>query len=244
MADAGHAINVANLNLCIGFANDWGAKYQPSNPLISIANMTASAAAGEAALDDVQVKTAPYRNATGTADDLFDPMSKRTTRVMRATKACGMPASAIEDANTYARKIKGQRATPKKKDDPNTAVDESKDSVSASQMSRTNRIENLDSIRTFLESQPLFVPNETDLTTGSLKTYSNQLKAAVDAITTTFVPFSNSLSGRDDALYINNDAVVAVGKLFKVYVEAAFGRNSAEWQQVKALQFKDRRRSN
>ena len=44
------------------------------------------------------------------------------------------------------------------------------------------------------------------------------------------------ISGRDDALYINDDAVVPVGKLFKVYVEAAFGRNSAEWQQVKALQ--------
>jgi len=33
MAESGHVINVANLNKCIGFANDWGgSKYQPSNP--------------------------------------------------------------------------------------------------------------------------------------------------------------------------------------------------------------------
>jgi hypothetical protein len=49
MAESGHVINVSNLNKCIGFATNWGAKYQPSNPILKIAAMTAAVTAGEAA---------------------------------------------------------------------------------------------------------------------------------------------------------------------------------------------------
>lgn len=239
MAETGHAINVANLQKAVQMATGWGAKYQPSNPLISIANMTAAATAADSSLDDVQTNTTPYRNATAAADDAFEPLSKLITRVVKAMKAQGVAASVIEDANTYARKIKGERATPKKKDDPSTpTVDESKSSVSASQMSRTQRIEHFASLNSLLASQSLYAPNEDELKISTLKAYSNDLKAKTDAITTTFVPFSNSLSARDEVLYTKDDSVVNIGKLFRTYVEAAFGRASNEWNQVKGLTFK------
>lgn len=240
MAETGHAINVANLHKAVQIATGWGAKYQPSNPLISIVNMTAAATAADNSLDDVQTKITPYRNATAAADDAFDPLSKLTTRVVKAMKAQGIAASAVEDANTYARKIKGKRATPKKKDDPSTPnVDESKSSVSASQMSRTQRIEHFDSLNSMLASQSLYKPNEVDLKLATLTAYSNDLKAKTEAVTTTFVPFSNSLADRDQVLYINDDSIVNTGKLFRTYVESAFGRTSNEWNQVKGLVFKD-----
>jgi len=240
MAETGHAINVANLQKAVQLATGWGAKYQPSNPLISIVNMTAAATTAEDSLDDVQTTTTPYRNATAAADDAFEPLSKLITRVVKAMKAQGIAASVIEDANTYARKIKGERATPKKKDDPSTPnVDESKSSVSASQMSRTQRIEHFDNLNSVLGSQSLYAPNEDDLKLSTLKAYSTDLKAKTNTITTTFVPFSNSLSARDQVLYTNDDCVVKVGKLFRTYVEAAFGRTSSEWNQVKGLTFKD-----
>ena len=244
MAETGHAINVANLKKAVQIATGWGAKYQPSNPLISIANMTTAAAAADDSLDDVQANTTPYRNATAAADDAFEPLSKLTTRVVKAMKAQGIAASVIEDANTYARKIKGERATPKKKNNPSTpTVDESKSSVSASQMSRTQRIEHFDSLNSVLASQPLYAPNEDDLKVETLKTYSNDLKAKTDAVTTTFVPFSNSLAARDQVLYTNDDSVVHVGKLFKTYIDAAFGRTSSEWNQIKGLMFRELSRS-
>lgn len=244
MADTGHAINVANLHTAVQIATGWGAKYKPSNPLISIASMTAAATAADNSLDDVQTATTPYRNATASADDAFEPLSKLTTRVVKAMRAQGIAASVIEDANTYARKIKGQRATPKKKDDPSTpTVDESKASVSASQMSRTQRIEHLSSLNSVLGSQPLYAPNEDDLKMSTLKAYATDLKAKTEAVTTTFVPFSNSLSARDEVLYTNDDSIVNIGKLFRTYVEAVFGRPSNEWNQVKGLMFRDLRRT-
>jgi len=57
----------------------------------------------------------------------------------------------------------------------------------------------------------------------------------VDAISTTFVPFSNALASRDDVFYTNAANVYKTGTFFKTYVESAFGRNSVEWNQVKGL---------
>ncbi len=164
-------------------------------------------------------------------------------RVQKAAKASGAPASFQDDLDTPARKIKGLRVAPAAQDDPNTPVDESKQSVSASQMSREQRIGHLDEMRLLLESQPLYAPNESELKTASLTTLAADLQSKVDAISTTFVPFSNALGSRDDVLYTNDTNVYKTGTLFKTYVESAFGRNSTEWNQVKSLEFRNLKRT-
>ncbi len=243
MAESGHVINVNNLKKARDFAVGWAGSYQPTNPHLDIAAMSALAVAAEAELDSVQSQKTPYRNATAAADDAFAGLTKLTVRVQKAAKASGAPASFLDDLDTPARKIKGQRATSAVKNDPNTPVDESKQSVSTSQMSRQQRIEHLDEMRSLLESQPLYKPNETELQTSSLKTLGVDLQTKVDTISTTFVPFSNALSSRDDVLYTNTSNVYKTGTLFKAYVESAFGRNSTEWNQVKSLEFRNLKRT-
>lgn len=243
MAESGHVVNVENLKTARDFAVSWGANYAPSNPLLVVASMSALITSADAALDDVIVKRTPWRNATADADDVFDPLSKLVTRIMKMLRGSGASESVIEDAETYARKIQGRRAEPKPPDDPSTPGDESAVSISASQMSRDQRIENFDKLIDLLESEPLYDPNEVDLQTATLNTLSNDLKTKTNGVGTTFVPYSNSLAGRDDVLYLNDNNVVKVGKLFKIYVEAAFGRTSTEWLQIKGLEFRDYRRT-
>ena len=243
MGETGHIKNLENLGIAIDFATSWGVKYAPSNPMLDIAAMSAKLSAGEAEMDTVQTNKTPYRNATAACEDAFDPLSKLTTRIMKTMKASGIPESVQEDAATYARKIKGQRKTPKVVDDPATPdVDESDKSHSASQMSRTQRIENFDALRSLLSSQPLYAPNENDLKNNALKGYSDDLKLKVAAVGDTFVPYSNSMASRDDVLYKDTDSVFQIGRLFKIYVEGAFTRNSSEWAQIKNLEFRDLRR--
>jgi hypothetical protein len=242
MAESGHAINVSNLGKARDWAQSWPT-YKPSNPVLDIGAMTTLFGAAGGRLDDVQNSRTAYRNATAACDDLFDGMGPLVTRVMRMLRASGVVASVIEDAETYSRKIKGERATPAKKDDPATPdIDESKQSHSASQMSRTQRLENFDSLLALLKSQPLYNPNESDLRISALTTYSDDLHAALQLVETTFVVFSNAMAARDDSLYLDTVNVVETGRLFKTYVQAGFGRNSTEWQQVRSLQFKDMRR--
>jgi hypothetical protein len=240
MSETGHAKNIEYLKKERDFAVSWGSKYAPTNPVLSIANMSALIASADNAGDTVQVTRTPYRNATSECEETFKPLGRLATRIIKSLKASGVSDLVIDDAKTYSRKILGQRKTPKKADDPKTAnVNEAAVNHSVSQMSRTQLIEHLDSLRLLTESQDVYKPNEEDLKNSSLQAYSEDLKVKVQAVGSTFINFSNSLKDRDDILYDNEVNVVETGKLFRVYVEAAFGRNSNEWKQVKGLVFKD-----
>jgi hypothetical protein len=243
MSEQGHAKNLEHFTTGRNYAVSWGAKYAPSNPLLALTFMNAKIAAAESVADELQETRTPYRNATAAAQDAFAPLSELITRVMRALKVSGVPASFIEDAKTYARKIQGRRAAPAAQDDPNTPdVDESAASHSASQMSRTQRTEALDALNLHLESNTLYKPNETPLKLATLKSVSIDLKGKTEAVQTTFVPYSNKLGERDEIYYEEAEGIVTIGSLFKDYVLAAFGRDSAEWNQVKDLKFKTYKR--
>jgi hypothetical protein len=241
MAETGHAKNIENLKKARDFAAGWGSKYMPTNPILAVAGMTALIDNADNVTDDVQNAKTPYRNATSACDEAFAPIGKLSTRIIKGLEAAGVSALVVEDAKTYSRKIKGQRKTavPKPAVPGNLAVTESPTIHSVSQMSRVQLIEHLDSLRSLAEAQDLFKPNETDLKSNALHDYSDDLKAKTQAVGTTFVNFSNSLKDRDDVLYDNDVNLVATGKLFKVYVEAAFGRNSNEWNQIKNIVFKN-----
>jgi len=243
MSEKGHAKNLENLKKARDYAVSWGTGYNPTNPILDLANINAVIASAETVADELQTARTPYRNATAAAQDAFDPLSGLTTRVMNALKVSGVPASVIEDAETYSRKIRGKRQSPAAVDDPSTPdVDESESSHSASQMSRVQRIENLNALNSLLDSQSPYKPNETELQTAALQTVTADLEAKTEAVNQTFTAFSNKLGDRDEIYYTNDNAVVTVGNLFKKYSQAAFGTDSTEYNQVKDLEFKKYKR--
>lgn len=238
MSEQGHAKNLENLKKARDFAVSWGARYAPTNPVLLLTNFNTIIPAAETVADGLQGARTPYRNATAAAEDAFDPLSKRITRVMNALRISGVPESVVEDAETYSRKIQGRRKSPAAEDNPETpVVNESHNSHSASQMSRAQRIENLDSLVSLLQSNDFYKPNEVELKTATLVDLSTDLKAKTTAVSTTFVPYSNKLGERDGIYYGEGTGIVAVGKMFKLYVQT-FGRDSIEWGQVKDLEFK------
>lgn len=243
MSEKGHAKNLENLKKERDFATSWGAAYAPSNPVLLLTNINAVITAAENAADVLQAARAPYRNATAAAEEAFAPLSKRVTRVMNALEVSGVSEAVVKDAETYARKIQGRRATAAVADNPATPdVDESEASYSASQMSRTQRIENLDALVLLLETQTLYNPNEADLKIDALQDLSADLKTKLQAVSTAFVAYSNALGARDEIYYANGTGIVAIGNLFKKYAQAAFGSDSAEYNQVKDLEFKKYKR--
>ncbi len=52
------------------------------------------------------------------------------------------------------------------------------------------------------------------------------------------VAFDNSLETRDALLYENDDCTLNRVKLIKTYVAVKFGKDSALYQQINALEFK------
>jgi hypothetical protein len=243
MAETGHVKNVENLKKARDFAVSWGSKYAPSNPNLSINNINTLITDAEEAINEVHINKTPYRNATATCEEAFAPLSRLVTRIVKTLKASGISDSIIEDAQTYSRKIQGRRKIVKKdNENSTTTANEAHTTYSVSQMSRTQRIENLDALHLLIDAQEFYKPNEKELKVSSIEALSTELKAKTQEVGTTFISFSNSLNTRDTILYDNEVNVVAIGKLFKIYVEAAFGRNSNEWNQVRHLVFKDNSR--
>jgi len=238
MSEQGHAKNLENLKKEYHFAVSWGAKYAPTGALLDIDKIEAQIASGEASMDAIITARTPYRNNVAAAQDAFAPLNELITRIINAMKGASIAASIIEDAKTYTRKIKGQRRTPKPKDDPNSPdFDESEKANSVAQLSRTNRIENFEALLDLLGSQSLYNPNESDLKLTALSAYLADLKAKTEAVQESFVNLSNKYAARDAIFYDEETGIVTVGGLFKRYVES-FGRNSAEWKQIKGLKFK------
>lgn len=235
--ETGHAKNLENMKKVREFAASWNARYQPSNSLLLLPNINLLVDEAENTLDATQSAKTVYRNAAAAAHDAFEPLSEMMTRVMKALKVSGVADSIIEDAKTYTRKIKGQRAAAKPETDPaSPQFNPSAKANSVSQMSRVQRIENLDALILLLVSQPAYKPNETELRTASLSSLSSDLKAKADAVQAAFVELSNRRGARDAILYTQRIGLIYVGRLFKEYVES-FGRRSLEWSQVKNIMF-------
>jgi hypothetical protein len=254
MSDSSHAITLLNLKKCRDIAVAWGAlKYQPSHPDLAVLAMTTLITSADARLDAVQADLTPYRNATGAADDAFEGLSDLARRVERAAKASGLAPSFLEDLATPARKVKGQRATPKADDGGLIPVGGGPVPVppvggggggggagtgSASQMTRQQRIEHFDEMIGLLQSQAGYTPNETELAVAGLQAHSANLQTLVNTISTTSAPLGESRNQRNEVFYTNDTNVVNTGRLFKTYAQAAFGLKSPEWDQVKSFTFK------
>ncbi|MBK9767226.1 MAG: hypothetical protein IPP63_09505 [Chloracidobacterium sp.] len=71
----------------IAFCTGYGADYQPSNAMISLASLNAALADAQAALDDVQAKMVPWK--VGDFENIYTDVRRRTTHLLTAFKASG-----------------------------------------------------------------------------------------------------------------------------------------------------------
>lgn len=230
--ERGHAKNVETIKKLHLYGTSWGASFNSTNPILKINFIAQRITDAETVRDGLIEVRAPYRVAASTAEDAFDDLSPLVTRFERGFKVSGVPDSAVEDLKTYTRKIKG--ASKPKNSAATLEVPET--SHSTSQMSRTNRIENLDAAVAIAEEYG-FNPNEVDLKPTAMQTYSDGLKAKTEAVTQTFIPVDNKLDERDQIYYLAEDSLYEIWKAFKDYTISAYGTDSPQWEQIKGLEF-------
>lgn len=130
-------------------------------------------------------------------------------------KASGASKKILDDAKTVARKITGQRKTPKVKDDPNTSQNEAAKTHSVSQQSYESIVGNVDDYVVIVATVSTYTPNETDLTIAGLSALVADLKAKNDPVNAAFAALSVARGQRDQSLYLNEDCVVNVALLVK-----------------------------
>jgi len=243
--ETGHAKNVANFEDLISFCVGNGASYNPTKDSIKLQALNALHTEAETKIAEVNLAQSPWANAVAAREILFKPLSKLVTRVINALDSSEVPKQVVDNAKTFARKIQGKRATPKNTpppEDPAVPKEETPKNISASQMGFDNRIDNLDKLIQLLSAQPGYSPNETELTTATLKTLLADMKAANTLVINTFTPLSNSRIARDKVLYQDHTGLVDIAAEVKKYVKSVFGATNPQYKQISGLKFIDMRK--
>ena len=237
-SETGHAKNAANFKSMIAFVNAYGATYNPSNGEIKTAALDTKLTDANAAMSAVIAAKPAYINAVNARQILFDPLPALIRRVVGAVESSGTSAKFVSDVKTITRKLLGTRATPKLTDDPATPEDESAKSISAVQLSFDKKVENMESLIKLLSSEPLYIPNEADLTTASLTTLHTNMDNTNTQVQNAIPSLSNARIARSKVLYEEKNGMLTLATLVKAYVKSIFGVSSPQFKQLSALQFK------
>jgi len=242
--EVGHSKNVANFEDLISFCIAYGTTFNPANTNITVAALQAK---HTAAITDIQaVKTAKTAidNATNSREILFKDFKKLATRVLNALIAVSPAKQTIDDAKTINNKIQGKRAGSNKKVKPGTpstpsdGPDAPEDSsISVSQQSYDSLMDHFAKLIETVSQEPLYTPNEADLSVTGLNTLLAQMQTANTGVINATTAYSNARIVRDKTLYHETSGLVKLAFDVKGYVKSLFGASSAEFKQVSKLKF-------
>lgn len=239
MNEAGHAKNIANFANYISIIPTFGGTYKPPIPQITLAALEARLADFQTARDAVTPKASVETLAFNARQDVFDPLSPLVTRVSSAAAVSVNDQLFSNDLRTIVRKLQGRRAKAKVQDDPLTPdIDESKQSISASQMSFDNRIAHFAELINLLTTSGSYNVNEADLQVSALETLLNEMKAKNTAAINAVNEARAARIARDNTLYNDTDGIIAIANLVKNYTKSLFGAQSPQYRQLTALKFK------
>ena len=149
-SETGHAVNAANFKRLVYYCQEQGARYNPPDASISLVNLQLVAGKIETAMEDFNIKKAPWMQAVNEREDAIGKVNKYVTKVKNLVEVCDVTQQFKDDVKGLVREIQGVRATPKIKTvagDPNTPTDNSIVQISASQQGVDNKISNIVCLR-------------------------------------------------------------------------------------------------
>jgi hypothetical protein len=172
-SETGHAVNLANFKLLIDRCTAFGAKYAPSNPDISIANMNSLWNLAYTAQTTIRQTEQGAKQPVNAREILFDPLSGRVTQVINLLKSTKASTQVKEDAKSIADIIRGFNARKPKQTEGETNVE----AISKSQQGFVQRAEQFSTLIELLKTIPEYTPSEGSLSIPELENYYSQLKA-------------------------------------------------------------------
>jgi hypothetical protein len=239
--ETGHAVNVANLESLISTCAGFDGKYNPSNSNLAVTNLQTFYTNAAAAIKDVQIKKTAFDNAVIERAIVFEPIKKTATRVINALISSGAKKLTADNARSINLKIQGKRAKAIKTVVPDAAnaaapVEQPK-TVSTSQQSFDQVVNNFSQLIEIIKAEPLYKPNESDLSVVSIEAQYTTLKAKNSAVIVAENELNKSRISRNKIMYSGENNITEKAKEVKSYVKSIFGASSAEFKLVNGFKF-------
>ena len=109
--------------------------------------------------------------------------------------------------------------------------------ISTSQQSYDQLIQHLSGLKSVLEAEPSYTPNETELQVATIEAKIAELTVKNTSVATAYANISNSRISRNQVLYTNTNALVETANEVKKYIKSVFGATSPQFAQVKGIEF-------
>ena len=234
-SEVGHAKNVANFQDLIEFVTGYGATYNPSKSSLKLAQLVALKATAETKLTDVISKNTNYNNKVNERMVAFSNLKSLSTRLVNALQTTDATTATINDAKTFNRKMQGKKASASQTPtDPNAPAPAT---ISTSQQSYDQLIQHLTGLKSVLEEEPSYTPNETELQVSTIDAKIADLTAKNTAVSTAYTNISNSRISRNETLYTSDNGIFETASEVKKYIKSVFGASSPQYNQVSGIKF-------
>ena len=234
-SEVGHAKNVANFQDLIEFVTGYGATYNPSKSSLKLAQLVALKATAETKLTDVISKNTNYNNKVNERMVAFSNLKSLSTRLVNALQTTDATTQTINDAKTFNRKMQGKKASASQTPtDPNAPAPKT---ISTSQQSYDQLIQHLAGLKSVLEEESSYTPNETDLQVATIDAKIADLTAKNTAVSTAYTNISNSRISRNETLYTSDNGIFETASEVKKYIKSVFGASSPQYNQVSGIKF-------
>ena len=234
-SEVGHAKNVANFQDLIEFVTGYGATYNPSKNSLKLPQLVALKATAETKLTDVISKNTAYNNKVNERMVAFSNLKSLSTRLVNALQTTDATTQTINDAKTFNRKMQGKKASASQTPtDPNAPAPKT---ISTSQQSYDQLKQHLAGLKSVLEEESSYTPNETDLQVATIDAKIADLTAKNTAVSTAYTNISNSRISRNETLYTSDNGIFETASEVKKYIKSVFGASSPQYNQVSGIKF-------
>lgn len=234
-SEVGHAKNVANFQDLIEFVIGYGETYNPSKNSLKLPQLIALKDNAQSKLNDVIAKNTIYNNKVNERMVAFGNLKSFSTRLVNALQTTDATNETINNAKTFNRKMQGKKAsTTQTPTDPNAPAPAT---ISTSQQSYDQLIQHLAGLKSVLETEPSYTPNEIELQIATIDSKIADLSAKNTAVATAYTNISNSRISRNETLYTSEDGIYETAGEVKKYVKSVFGASSPQYNQVSGIKF-------
>ncbi|HNP34005.1 MAG TPA: hypothetical protein PKN96_11995 [Flavobacterium sp.] len=236
--ETGHYKNIVGLNALKVFAEGLGAEYNPQKEVLKLSNVALLADEANALHDAVRNQTNTVSLSIDHRQLVFENVKPLSTRVINTMSSTNVNPKTIVDAKFFNAKIQGTRISKKP-----VAKDgkEESPSNSVSRQSYDSIYENFKSMNDLLIQDGNYKPTEADLNNNGLTIKQNEMLAANSDINIQTSDLGQKRLLRNSRFYVGDDCLIAVGRGIKKYIRGKYGIHSAEWAQIRNINFKDYR---
>ena len=234
-SEVGHAKNVANFQDLIEFVIGYGTTYNPSKNSLKLPQLITLKDNAQAKLNDVITKNTIYNNKVNERMVAFSNLKSFSTRLVNALQTTDATNETINNAKTFNRKMQGKKAsTAQTPTDPNTPAPTT---ISTSQQSYDQLIQHLAGLKSVLETEPSYTPNEIELQIATIDSKIADLSTKNTAVATAYTNISNSRISRNETLYTSENGIYETASEVKKYIKSVFGASSPQYNQVSGIKF-------